>query len=184
MSESLVFALIVGGGLGWWLVANRKRPVRFRPRQVLTGPGLEFLFRLKRALPECIVCPQLAATALLEPLGVGKTRKAALSRIVGRRVGYAIFDEQMKLIAVIELDHRARLTRREAECESYFGEAGIKTLRFHPQRMPSEAKIRASVFPRTRAEVPSKPEWIGNRDDAIEFKPRGTPWRNTVNAHV
>lgn len=185
MSESLVFALIVGAGLAWWLVVNRKRPVRFRPRQVLTGPGLEFLFRLNRALPECIVCPQMAATALLEPLGMGSIRKSALSRIVGRRVGYAIFDEQMKLIAVIELDHRPRLTRREAECEGYFADAGIKTLRFHPRRMPSEAKIRASVFPRTPGEASGKqPERIGNRDDAIEFKPRGRPWRNTVNAHI
>ena len=183
MSEAVVFALIVGAGLAWWFVVNRSRPARFRTRQVLTGPGLEFLFRLKRALPECIVCPQLAATALLEPLGVGKTRKAALSRIVGRRVGYAIFDEEMQLIAIIELDHRPRLTRREAECEAYFVTAGIKTLRFHPRRMPSEAKIRASVFPRERGEVPNRVERGDNHDGVIEFKPRSAPWRNTVSAH-
>lgn len=183
MRESIVFALIVGAGFAWWFFDNRARPVRFRPRQVLTGTGREFLFLLKRALPECTVCPQLAATALLEPLGTGKTRKGALARIVGRRVGFAVFDEDMRLVAVIELDHRPRLTKREAECERYFTDAGIMTLRFDPKCMPSEARIRAEVFPRSRATAPAVGIQAGASDRPIEFKPLGT-WRNTVNAHT
>lgn len=183
MSELIVFGLIVAAGLVWRLVIFRDRPARFRPRPIMTGTGLEFMFRLQRALPECTVCPQVAATSLLEPLGVGHVRKAALGRIVGRRVGYAVFDEEMNLIAVIELDHRPRLTRREAECEAYFRDAGIMTLRFHPKRMPSEAKIRASVFPRGRADVQSTPARGAVVDEVIEFKPRKAVWRNTLNAH-
>lgn len=182
MRELIVFTLIVGAGLAWWCISNRRRPVRFRPRQVLTGTGREFLFLLQRALPECIVCPQLAATALLEPLGTGKTRKAALSRVVGRRVGFAVFDEEMRLIAVIELDHRPRLTRREAECDSYFVDAGIRTLRFDPRCMPSEAKIRAEIFPRGRSAAVPEATAATARDQPIEFKPLGA-WRNTLNAH-
>jgi hypothetical protein len=181
MNEAVVFALIVGAGLAGWFVLNRDRPLRFRARQVVTGTGLEFLFRLKRALPECTVCPQIAATSLLEPLGMGVGRKAALSRIVGRRVGYAVFDAEMKLIVVIELDHRPRLTRREAECDRYFADAGIKTLRFHPKRMPSGEKIRASVFPRGRGERAASP--VPDHDGTIDFRPRAGAWRNTVNAH-
>lgn len=181
MRELIVFALVVGGGLAWWCISNRRRPVRFRPRQVLTGANKEFLFLLQRALPECIVCPRLAATALLEPLGTGKTRRNALARIVGRRVGFAVFDEEMRLIAIIELDHRSRLTRREAECDGYFIEAGIRTLRFDPRCMPSESRVRAEIFSRRRAN--RSPEAMPDvRDQPLEFKPLGS-WRNTLNAH-
>lgn len=184
MSEAIVFALIVSVGLAWWLFAHRERPARFRRRPIMTGGGMDFLFRLQRALPECMVCPQVAATALLEPMGMGRARKSALGRIAGRRVGFAAFDEDMQLLVVIELDHRPRLTRREAECESYFADAGIRTLRFHPRRLPSEAKIRASVFPRARPDSSGFVESSGSEDTGpIDFHPRSAPWRNTVNAH-
>ncbi len=183
MREWIIFALIVGGGLAWWFVFNRRRPARFRARQVVTGGGLEFLFLLRDALPECVVCPQIAATSLLEPLGTGAARKQALSRIVGRRVGYAVFDEEMQLLAVIELDHRPRLTRREAECDGYFLEAGIQTLRFDPRRMPSAAKIRAAVFPREGKGVHAAATSMRSRFDTIEFRSQGS-WRNSTRAHI
>lgn len=183
MTEVAVFTLIVALGMAGWFALNRNHPARFRARPVVTGTSLDFFFRLKHALPECTVCPQVAATSLLEPMGAGPGRKAALHRIVGRRVGYAVFDAEMRLLVVIELDHRPRLTRREAECDAYFAEAGIKTLRFHPKRMPSEAKIRLSVFPRSRRTVPAYPECSGAAGDAIEFKSHSMPWRNTLNAH-
>ncbi|HVL77390.1 MAG TPA: DUF2726 domain-containing protein [Noviherbaspirillum sp.] len=182
MAELGVFLVILGSGLLGWFILNRPRPARFRARPILTGSALEFLFRLKRALPECTVCPQVAATSLLEPLGVGRARKAALSRIVGRRVGYAVFDEEMQLIAVIELDHRPRLTRREAECDSYFSEAGVPVLRFRQQQMPSVSKIRSSVFPRAAATVQCAEQSMPDAAP-IEFKPRAAIWRNTLNAH-
>jgi hypothetical protein len=184
MSEAIVFTLIVSLGLAWWMFEHRERPARYRRRPLLTGGGMDFLHCLRRALPECTICPQVAATALLEPMGMGRTRKSALGRIAGRRVGFAVFDEGMQLLVVIELDHRPRLTRREAECEAYFLEAGIRTLRFHPRRLPSEAKIRIGVFPRLRPDSASFSERSSNVEEgAIDFHPRSTPWRNTINAH-
>lgn len=183
MGEAVVFASIVAGGLVWWLLANRERPARFRRRPIMTGSGLDFLFRLQRALPECRVCPQVAATALLEPLGVGRVRKAALARISGRRVGYAVFDKKMHLIVIIELDHRPRLTRREAECEAYLADAGIRTLRFRPKELPSESKIRTSVFPRNPStSAASADGMLADLQQPIEFK-GSAQWRNTLNAH-
>ncbi|HEY4541978.1 MAG TPA: DUF2726 domain-containing protein [Noviherbaspirillum sp.] len=181
MSEFVVFVLVVAVGMLGWYVVKRERPARFRARAVVTGSALEFLFRLQRALPECAVCPQVAATALLEPLGVGQVRKAALARIVGRRVGFAVFDSEMQLLAVIELDHRPRLTRREAECEGYFSQAGIRTLRFHPKRMPSGEKIRSSVFPRETRVAPRRQQH--ELPETIDFQPGLPAWRNTLNAN-
>jgi hypothetical protein len=183
MDGAIVFASVLAGGLVWWAIVHRERPARFKRRPVMTGSAREFMFHLQRALPECIVCPQLAATALLEPLGVGRARKAALERIVGRRVGFAVFDRDMHLLAVIELDHRPKLTKREAECDAYFASAGVMTLRFRAKHIPSEEQIRSKIFPR----FPSAGRAFGHAsqpDAAIPFEPRSSaPWRNTVNAH-
>lgn len=186
MSETVLFALIVCSGLAWWFISNRERPVHFRRRPILTGNNLEFFIRLKRALPECSVFPQVAATALLEPMGMGTTRKQALGRIAGRRVGFAVFDEHLQLAVVIELDHRPRLTRREAECESYFSKAGIRTLRFHTRRLPSEEKIRLGVFPRVPGDAvlaQADGSRKGAHEGFIDFKPASVAWRNTLNAN-
>lgn len=184
MREAIVFVLIVGGGLAWWFISHRERPARFRRRPIMTATGMEFLARLQRALPECRVYPQVAATSLLEPMGVGKARKAALGCIAGRRVGFAVFDEDMQLLVVIELDHRPRLTRREAECDAYFANAGIRTLRFQTKHAPTEAKIRASVFPRVRGESRvAVAAGASAHGGVIDFEPLAAQWRNTANAH-
>ncbi|HEY0847389.1 MAG TPA: DUF2726 domain-containing protein, partial [Noviherbaspirillum sp.] len=137
MMETLVFAAIILGGLLYRLVATRVVPARYRRKAILTGGERDFFFRLQEALPECVVCPQVAVSALLEPVGVGKLRQAAVDCIDGKRVGYAVFDRDMQLIAVVELDHRTRTSRRAAARDAYFAGAGIKTVRFQSKRLPS-----------------------------------------------
>src|SRR5688572_23863995 len=84
--------------------------IRYRKRQLLAGTDLEFFYRLQRALPNCHIFPQVAISALLEPVGVGKIRQSALARILGKGVGYAVLDEHMKLLAIVELDYRSRIS--------------------------------------------------------------------------
>lgn len=185
MSEITVFLFVIAGGLILWLFMTRERAVRYRRRSVLTGSELEFFHRLRRALPAFVICPQVAVTALLEPAGIGKARKAALDLIVGKRVGYAVFDEDLELIAVVELDHRARLVRRETVRDGWFAGAGIKVIRFHAKHLPSETKIQARVY----AGIAERQEHRavhgdGHNGNAIEFRRPKAPWRNTVNAHM
>ena len=185
MIEAFVFAVIVFGGLLLRFVMTLKGPVRFRKKPVLTGGDREFFFRLRHALPECLVCPQVAVSALLEPAGVGKIRRAASDCIDGKKVGYAIFNEEMQLLAVVELDHRGRRSRRAAARDACFASAGIRTVRFHTKRLPSETRIRRSVFPRpSHASGRTIDISTLDRDAAIEFRRPETPWRNTVNAHI
>lgn len=185
MNEITVFLSVIAGGMILWLIATRERPVRYRRRPVLTGGELEFFHRLRRALPACAICPQVAVAALLEPAGIGKARKAALDLIVGKRVGYAVFDEELELIAVVELDHRARLTRREKVRDGWFADAGIKVVRFHAKHLPSETKIQTRIYAGTAERKEHDLTYVGGRDNnAIEFRRPKAPWRNTVNAHM
>ncbi|RZI44938.1 DUF2726 domain-containing protein [Herbaspirillum sp. HC18] len=181
MAEMLVFVTIVFTGLVAWFWVARPGTVRYRKKPVLTGSEREFFYRLREALPECQVCPQVAATALIEPSGMGKIRKAALAAVGGRRVDYAIFDEDMHLLAVVEINHKSRMTRADAAFDACFASAGIRTIRFQAKRLPSEGKIRSCVYPRTAAgRYPSARN--AERNKEIEF--RKTPWRNTIGAHI
>lgn len=181
MKEIIVMAAIVFGGLLLWLFLHREKPRRYRQKSVLTGSDLDFFFRLREALPTCIVCPQVAISALLEPAGNGMARQEALARIVGGKVGYAVFDAQMRLLTVVELDHRSRLNRRDAAREACFSSAGIRTVRFPAKRPPSVAQIHASVL----AQVPARgrSRTIG-RNTEFSHKRAETPWRNTTKIRI
>ena len=182
MAEIIVFVSIVCGGLLGWFAMTRMKPLRYRRRPVLTGSEREFFYRLQRALPECRVCPQVAVAALIEPTGIGRLRRTALNSIDGKRVGFAIFAEDMQLLAVVELDQRSRPTRDDLARDACFASAGIRTVRFHAKRVPSEGKIRSSIFVRQpRTSSHSLASSTTPRGNDIEF--RKTPWRNTI-AHI
>ena len=183
MKEMVLVASIMLSGLLLWLYLHREGPSRFRKRSALTGGELEFFFRLRDALPECVVCPQVAVSALIEPVGAGPSRQKALSQIGGKRVGYAVFDENMQLLAVVEYDYRARRKRRESMRDAWFASAGVRTIRFNAKQLPSETVIKSRIFARGETTVCS--HYIDYRlDREIEYKPHKTPWRNTANAHL
>lgn len=183
MTEVIVFAAIVFGGLFLWLAANRRPVVHYRKKRLLTGPEQEFFSRLRQALPDCVVCPQIAVSALIEPTGTGLIRKTGYDNIKGKRVGYAVFDEQMQLLAVVELDYRSRPSRKAVARDTYFAEAGIRTLRFQARRLPSEAKIQGSIYSATASSRRMRHQDRNATADIKYVRPE-TPWRNTVNAHI
>lgn len=182
MSESLVFAAILLGGLGFWLMWSREQLPRFRKKPVLAGSEREFFYRLCAALPECTVFAQVAASALIEPAGAGRLRRNGTARLQGRRVGVAVFDDEMRLIAVVELDYRARTARKDALIDTCFASAGIRVVRFQANRLPSEAKIRSAIY--ARAKPKANAAGVFGEIDSIEFKRPKTPWRDTLNVHI
>jgi hypothetical protein len=182
MSETIVVAVIVLGGFGIWLALHREGRVRYRKKALLTGCELEFFHRLCQALPECVVVPQVGLAALVEPAGIGPGRQTALALLATRRAGYAVFDEQMQLLLIIELDH-SRRKRGDAAMDRYLAEAGLRTVRFNSRRLPSDVRIRGSVFARGQLQASGDSGPFVGEESAIEFeRPKG-PWRNTVNAH-
>lgn len=178
--ETFVFVAIILAGLMGWFVLARMKPTRYRKKTVLTGGERDFYFRLRHALPECHVCPQVAVSALIEPTGMGKVRQRAVSALGGKRVGYAVFDQDMDLLAVVELVHRSRPSRLERAREACFSSAGIRTVRFHAKRLPSEGRIRTTIFDRTSSRSAAR----HHQDPGGGLEFRKSPWRNTVNAHI
>lgn len=146
MNAFAVLVLMAGMG-GFLLFAlNNKKTPRYRKKTILTGRDLEFFFRLQHALPQCHVFPHVAMSALVEPFGVGRVRQSAIARIARKRVGYAVFNREMTLLAVVELERRLQPRRSDVSRDIYFSSAGVKTIRFPSKRIPSDAKIQNSIL--------------------------------------
>lgn len=181
MRDAIVFFSVIFAGLLLWFLFKRAPAPRFRRRSALTGSDVEFFSRLRQALHDCIVAPNVAVSALIEPVGGLAVRRDGGRRVQGQRVGYAVFDEDLNLLAVIDLRHRERRSRGEAERDKFFASAGVKTLRFHAKRLPTPERIRSEVFKAATAA-----NRTGNLDDPsvpVDFVRAATPWRNTMNAH-
>lgn len=181
MRDALVFFSIIFAGLAGWFVFHREQMPRFRRKPLLTGSQAELFERLRAALPECVIAPGVAVSALIEPLGPAAARRSGRRSVEGQRVDFAVFDEALRLLAVVEVGHRARPTREEARRADYFAGAGVRALRLRADRPPSAIRLRAAVF--GTAAKPRK-ALASAANDPLEYRPLRAPWRNTVNAHI
>lgn len=124
------------------------RYAQYKAIPIMTENEKEFFFRLQRALPEYLVFPQVAMSALIEPKVARKSKQwhAAFNKIARKRVDYCIYDKSLKLITLIELDDRMHKRSQDKERDLNTGDAGIPTLRFQSKRKPDEAFIRKAVL--------------------------------------
>lgn len=137
---AVAVAAMVAKGIGGGASAT------YRPRAFLTPNELEFFNRLLRALPDHHVFPQVAMSALIEPTAKGKEWRSAFGRISQKRVDYCVFTKaDMKLVAIVELDDRTHDSKKDAQRDSYTESAGIRTVRFHSKRKPTEPEIRKAL---------------------------------------
>src|SRR6476661_4133344 len=128
MSEMIVLAAVLSAALIAWFAFKSPAHPRFRRKTVMSETELDFFYRLQAALPQCHIFAQVALSALIEPVGMPKARRFAAACIASKRAGYAVFDDEMHLLAVVELSHRARIARKEAALDACLATAGIKTV--------------------------------------------------------
>ncbi len=182
MQEMIFLAVTVLVASLIWVAFKLPATPRFRSKPMLAGPYLEFFHTLRSALPDYHVFPQVALSALVDPIGGPKGRRFAVDCINGKRAGYAVFDNDMQLVAVIELSHRSRATRKEAALETCLARSGIRTLRFYSSQMPSEAVLRDAIDAQVMkmANRPTRKAFV--HIPAESRRGRQPAWPDTVNA--
>jgi hypothetical protein len=142
MAIALAAGISVFGGLGG---------PKYRARELLTPNELEFFRRLRRALPDAYIFPQVALSAIIGPTSRGKRNLHDFRRIAQKRVDYAIYTANMEIVAIIELDDRTHDRARDAQRDAFVSSAGIRTLRFQSRQKPTVEQLKAAVFPVTTA---------------------------------
>lgn len=119
----------------------------------LTATEAKFFRRLVEALPEAVVVPQMAMSALVDVADHQKrgkharylnTNRAGFSQ---KRLDYVVLDrDTLKVVCVIELDdHTHDGVERKAgddERDAILEGVGYTVLRFDARKMPSAAELR------------------------------------------
>jgi hypothetical protein len=112
---------------------------------IMTANEIEFFGRLCRALPDYHVFPQVAMAALIRPSNTSKNNRGAFWKISQKHVDFTIFNKDMKLVCIIELDDRMHLAAKDKERDAITESAGIRTLRWQSKTKPSEEVIRSAI---------------------------------------
>jgi very-short-patch-repair endonuclease len=146
---------LIGFGALWLLAAAALVAFRarrgsgthtYKPVALMTANELDFFQRLRRAVPDCHVFPQVSMAAIIQPAARDpKTRLQAFRRISQKRVDWAIYSPQMELLCIVELDDRTHDAKRDAARDANLQTAGIRTLRWHSTRKPNDIEIRTQI---------------------------------------
>jgi len=120
-----------------------KADFNYRAKRIMTSNEMEFFQRLLRANPDGYVFPQVAFSALLEPSS--RNKWAAFKYISQKRVDYAIYNNKLELLCIVELDDRTHNPKKDAQRDAAFASAGIVTLRWQSSNKPNEHEIRTQL---------------------------------------
>jgi len=133
----------------WLLWRTRSRtpgrqPVRARP--FMTENELEFLGRLRRAMPALEFSPQVSMGALLDPdLPHGHRHTWTVRRTFSMKIiDFVAYDALSRtVVAVVELDDKTHDVKHEKDSrrDDLLASAGIRTLRWDSRAKPSDAEI-------------------------------------------
>ncbi|WP_394777500.1 DUF2726 domain-containing protein [Undibacterium sp.] len=126
---------------------NKDIDAVYEEKRFLIGDEEAFFGRLRRALPNCYIFPKIdLADVLLPGSSDPKIRQAELEQLEGKKVDYGIFDASLGLLCVIELCTKDA-NGRYASNKKLFETAGIKTIRWDKDTLPTFEQILRTLAP-------------------------------------
>ncbi len=151
-----ILAVVLVLLLGWRMRALVKQLAALpskalvKRKSLITENEAEFLGRLRRALPDFEVSPQVSMGALLDPVTAGgdtdgwQIRRQYQNKVCDYVISKPGAPKGREVVAVVELDDRTHESKRaqDAARDALLRSAGIPTLRFESKRKPSEKEIR------------------------------------------
>ncbi len=123
---------------------NKPRQVgpAFAKKPYIGGDPLAFYQRLRQALPNCTIFPDIALSTLVQPLaGDARLLRQQQEQLDGRRVAYGVFNDVLELLCVIELSHTGPKDEERAQTLAVLETAGIACFSWEHERLPSSDQI-------------------------------------------
>ncbi|GAB7564722.1 hypothetical protein LG202_27620 [Methylobacillus methanolivorans] len=112
----------------------------------LTATEAVFYYRLVKALPECIILPQVQLSRFIKIKNAPWYKKAGQSyalqnRIAQQSVDYLVCLKDFTIVAAVELDDKShgnpKVKQLDNKKEESLRAAGIELIRWHAESMPT-----------------------------------------------
>ncbi|CAN5399151.1 hypothetical protein BH11PSE11_BH11PSE11_14380 [soil metagenome] len=152
----------------FWQKTNKSTAPRYRAKHILNKSEEEFFKRLVAALPDCYIFPQVAMLALLEAKDKDLKRNTAdLVSIAHKRVDFAVYDTDLKLICVVDLSDNQAGDYSYKSSDGLLESAGVKTIHWSPDARPTSDQISKTILPLTR-QAPPKRQVAPPREESLD----------------
>lgn len=146
---AVLVLVLIGGFVAMTLLGKKKLPpgLRFIQKPIMTANELEFFGRLRAALPDFEIFPQVAMSAIMKPLRIDDgNNQAARNKIDRKVVDFVIYSKAFELVCVVELDDRTHKAARDLSRDAMTAGANIKTLRWRSTDKPTAELLRQAVL--------------------------------------
>ncbi|WP_060192245.1 DUF2726 domain-containing protein [Burkholderia ubonensis] len=124
----------------------------FKATPILSSYETRLFLQLTEIFPDAWVFPQVSMAALMNPNVKRRHHKAfwaSLSKIVQKRVDFAVYRANLTLLAVVELDDGShdnpKQKAKDQDRDSLLASVGIPVVRFDTRQWPDKKTIRAAL---------------------------------------
>lgn len=116
----------------------------YRAKRPLSEPEQILYWRLREAMPDCVVLCQVAFSRFLEPSSrQERTRRRLFFRIAQKSVDYLVCLPDFTIIAAIELDDGTHRPDKDSRRDAIFASASIPLIRLQVRSLPQVNELRA-----------------------------------------
>jgi hypothetical protein len=162
-----------------------KKPIQAGPayaKKSLFGDEQQsFYARLRRALPNCLIFPDIALASLLEPLATeARQLRQQHEQLNGRKVAYAVYDNNLELLCVIELTNAGADQNERAPTIEFLQGAGIKHFSWKHGQLPSDEQMLRAMAAFTGI---APPKFEAAASTVVRLKPEAPAARMPAHQH-
>jgi hypothetical protein len=141
-----------------------------------------FYLRLRAALPDRLIFPDIALSALLAPLATdARHLRQQQEQLNGRKVAYAVYSGMLELLCVIELTDADTDEDERALTLEYLQEAEIKHFSWKLGQLPSDEQILRAMAAISGIEPP---KFESTASTVVRLKPEAPAARVVPRHHV
>lgn len=126
------------------VIVKKAQAWPYRAVAIMSPIEKKFYWQLKNAFPNYHILAQVQLSQVIRPPR-GKNELKWLNKIWHMSLDYVILDDELELIAVIELDDRSHLLKRRREADLRKNKAlkvaGVKLIRIPTNNIPNNEQL-------------------------------------------
>jgi hypothetical protein len=136
---------------------NNKVHIDCKKKKLFSDSELDFFHRLQKALPNCLIFPQLHLSSFIDfHINNEKKRHVMEKNIDQYLIDFGIFNQQLELLCVIELTTNTKdidLTD-EFSMGFYLTKSGIHSIKWNKEKLPTFDQMLRTLSPFSTLQAP------------------------------